>query len=105
MSVGDWNDLMPHTITVAELSGRDGYGAPAYGSEASYTARVIYKPTKVRGPEGNDVVAKGLVWISGTPTIDTEDRLTLPDGSTPPIMAVDRIPDEDGEHHVKVYFG
>jgi hypothetical protein len=105
MAVSDFLDLMPATISHAPLVSRDAFGLPTYGSDTEYRARVIYKPTHVRGPAANIVLAKGVVWIAGTPTIGSEDRLTLPDGTTPPILAAARIPDEDGDHHCKIYFG
>jgi len=34
-----------------------------------------------------------------------EDKITLPDGDTPKILRVDKMSDESGYHHIKVYFG
>lgn len=105
MSISDFTDLMPHTVSHSELASRDEYGAPTYGTETDYTARVLYKQQKVVRSDGREVLARGVMWIAGTPTIDPEDRITLPDDSTPVILAVERVPDESGIHHVKVYFG
>lgn len=106
MSISDFADMMPHTVTHEEFASRDEYGLPAYGSPASLKARVSYRPHKVRTPAGDEVVARGEVWLNtaGT-TVDTEDRITLPDGSTPPILSVDGLSDELGAHHAKVHFG
>ncbi len=104
--INDFADCMPHTITHEEFSGRDGYGKSLYGSSANYSARVVYKPTKVRTAEGREQLARGVVWILGAPEeVIPEDRITLPDGTTPTIMAVDIIADEKGDSHTKVYFG
>ncbi len=105
MPVSDFDDMMPHTVTVSEFSSRNAYGDANYGSAVSYTARVIYKDQLIKAKDGSQIMAKGMVWLSGTPTLSTEDLLTLPDGTTPPILSQSLIPDEDGSHHVKVFFG
>ena len=105
MSISDWSDMMPETVTHAELASRDAYGARNYGTPASYSVRVSYKPTLIRTTDGSEVVAKGFIWFQGTPNIDPEDQVTLPDGSTPPILAVERVSDQSGLHHTKLFFG
>ena len=96
--------MMPHTITHEESSSRNEYGKPNHGSAASYSARVVYKNDLVRADDGAEKVSKGYVWIQGTPSVTPQDRITLPDGTTPTILSVEEFPDEDGSHHVKVYF-
>lgn len=98
-------DLMTETVTHAAFTGRSEYGTPSYGAGTSYSCRITRKPTRIRMPDGSEAIAAAVVWIGGTPTIGASDQLTLPDGSTPPILRADRISDEDGPHHVKVYLG
>lgn len=106
MPIADWSDMMPHQITLAAVSSRDQYGKPTYGTAATYSARVNYKQTRiVNRTNGQDAIATGIVWISGTPTITIDDRITLPDGSTPVILNWETLADEDGAHHTKVFFG
>jgi hypothetical protein len=105
MAINDFLELMPHTVSHAELASRDAYGKPVYGSAVDYTARVLYKNQKVRAKDGSEVVARGVVWIGGTPTVSPDDQLTLPDGSTPIILSFEQYADEDGAHHTKIFFG
>ena len=105
MTVSDWSDLMPETVDVYSIASRDSYGSANYGTAASYSARVLRKPTRVVDVAGDEVMAKGVVWIAATETIDPEDAIELPDGTRPPILRIDRVPDESGDHHLKVYFG
>lgn len=105
MGVSDFTDMMPHTVTHATVASRDTYGAKTYNTATSYTARVTYKPTMVRSADGMEVLARGVVWLMGSPAVDPDDQITLPDSTTPPILAAELIPDEDGAHHTKVYFG
>ena len=105
MGIEDWSDLFPQTITHAEFAGRDDYGAPAYGSAVEYGARIVGKQKLIKKSDGSEAMSTSLIWILGSPTITTEDQITLPDGSTPPILSVEHFPDADGDHHSKAYLG
>lgn len=103
-------ELMPDTVSIQDVSSRDKYGKRSYGTAASYRARVREKLERIMNLEGREDWAKTKVWIApnadGTlPTLTTDSKVTLPDGSTPPILAIERIPDEDGYHHMVVWFG
>lgn len=104
MPISDWFDLMPDTITVEPFLSRDSYGVPSYSASTNYKSRVIQKPTRVLAANGEEVVAKGVIWVGASPGITAEDRITLPDGSTPPIISVSSIPDDSGDHHEKVFY-
>lgn len=105
MSIEDFLPLMPDTVWVSERVGQDTYGVPQYGSPVAYRARVVYREHRVRAGTGEEKVARGTVWIAGTPAITAEDQIELPDGRTPPVLSVDRFSDERGVHHVVVHFG
>ncbi len=106
----DFEDLMPHTVTIATVASRDEYNKRTYSTAVTYTARVLERMTRVVDREGRETIATHVVWIaphadSGAPALEPDAEITLPDGSTPPIIRVESIPDEDGDHHVKVYLG
>lgn len=105
MAIKDFLDMMPDTITHEPLTGRDDYGKPTHGASVEYPARVVYKAKWLEAKDGSQVLAKAIVWIGGIPTISPEDKIVLPDSTTPPILSIERYPDEDGLHHVKVFFG
>lgn len=106
MAIDDFADLMNATVTVEPFSSRGDYGDPTYGTAVSYSARVSYRQVRVRSRDGTESVARGAVWLRSSVAVDERDRLTLPDGSAPPILAVDRPGDADGSpHHTKVFFG
>jgi hypothetical protein len=102
----DFEELMPHTVTVASLSGlsTDGYGTETFGTATSYSARVIGKQHVVKSLTGIDETARTLVYIASTSTFPASAQYTLPDASTPEVLAVEAVPDEDGVHHIKVSF-
>jgi hypothetical protein len=99
--------LMPHTITVAGLASftTAGYGTPAFGSASTYTARVVGKQILVDTFRGTEELTKTVVWVKATSTFGPSDQITLPDGTTPELLAVETYPDEDGSHHQKLMFG
>ncbi len=98
--------LMPHTVTVQELTGKNADGSPTYSTSAvSYRARVVRANKQVRDGRGNTVMAGYFVWVASTGTLSPQALYTLPDGSQPPVFMVESFPDEDGTHHHKVVFG
>lgn len=107
MSIADWLDMMPHTVTTSVATGRDAYGKPTYSApSAAVRARVVYKSVEVAAGDGEQVMARGEVWLAGYfLSLKTNDRVNLPDGSSPPILSLEHIPDENGGHHTKVFFG
>ena len=105
MSIDDFLDCMPDTVIHSEFSSRDAYNVPTYGSPVSYSARVVEKPTWVRAFNGSEVVARGWVWIGAALIVNPQDQLQLPDGTTPPLLAAEHYPDENGDHHTKVFYG
>lgn len=103
--INEWLDLMPHTIIHTPQFSRTDYGKPVYAFPVSYRARVVFEEVNVRGDDGNIVVARGTVWINGTPFVKAEDKITLPDGTSPPVLNSTRYTDDQGIHHTRVYFG
>ena len=101
--------VLAQTLTVNRLSGvsTDGYGRPAYStSSISCRCRVTEKQHLVRPFEGEQEVASTVAWARSTSTFSPSDRITLPDGTMPRLLAVDEYRDEDGAlHHHTLHFG
>jgi hypothetical protein len=102
-------DVMTQTLTVTRLSGvsTDGYGRPTYSTSAlSRYCRVTEKQHLVRSFEGTQEVAGTIAWVRSTSTFSPSDRITLPDGTTPALLAIEEYRDQDGNiHHVTLHFG
>lgn len=106
MPISDWSELMAQTVTYATVASRDAYGKPTYATAVTYQARVVYKQTRiVNRINGQDAIATGTVWLAASILPSLDARITLPDGSTPTILNWEVFPDEDGDHHTKLYFG
>ena len=103
---------MDQTVTVSVHSGMNTYGDPQYSTgTASHKARVEGTQRLVKGPDGRDVMARTVVYVGYTtagvaPTITVQSKLTLPDATTPPIIAVDTLRMRSGgTDHQVVYLG
>ena len=101
-------DLMPDTLKVNVLVGSDtgGYGIPAYSTAAfSYRCRVVEKQTLVHTFEGDEQVARTIIWVKSSSTFGPWDKITMPDGSLLRLVAVEDYRDEVGAHHQKLFGG
>jgi len=102
----EFEELMPTNVTVSALSGlsTDGYGTATFTTGTSYKARVLGKQHLVRSFAGVEETAKTKVWISSTSTFAPSVQVTLPDGTTPELLALEAVPDQDGVHHTMASF-
>ena len=102
----DFEEFMPSGITVADLASlsTDGYGDATFGSGTTYKARVVGKQHLIRNFAGIEETARTMVWVASTSTFPALSQYTLLDGSTPELLAVQAVPDEDGVHHIKLSF-
>lgn len=102
--IDEFSDCFPDTATWKALSTRDEFGAPTFGAGTSYSGRLVRRHKMVRDAAGEEVLSTAHFWFQGAPAIDPDDEVTLSDGTTPPIVAIERVPDEDGACYTKVYF-
>lgn len=99
-------ELMPETVTVYARASASAYGVDSYStSGTSVRARWVQRPGEVRTRDGNVVTYMSVLWLASTGTIRPSAKIVLPDNTAPPIALIERVPDEDGTHHHKVYFG
>jgi len=103
--VSEWLDLMPSTVTISTSASLNRYGVPTYGAARSARARITVSHEQVIDAQGNAVISHTTIWVASTAAIAPTDKVTLPDGRTPPILRVERQSDEAGWHHTKVYLG
>lgn len=93
------SDLVPqwaHQSVVVELStGFDSYGNPSTGTASTYQAIIIQTNKMVRDRSGNQVVSSCQIFFPSTATVAHEAKITLPDGTQPPILNIGSYPDFD----------
>jgi hypothetical protein len=102
-----FEDLMPDGASVKSLTSisTDGYGTPVYGTASTYKARFLRKQTLVRTFAGTEELARSVVWIASTSTFAPDVEITVSGSTLGPLMSLEAVPDEDGVHHVKAFFG
>lgn len=95
--------LMPHTVTIAHKTGQDQYGAPTWGVATSWQARVESMVKMVRDANGLQAVSQSQVYLAGVAGTGIRDKVTLPNGTSPPILSVLTMPDETGNSYEVIY--
>ena len=97
--------MLTSTITVEPYSSQDVYGVVTFGTAVSMPARIAEKPELIRATDGREVVAGSTAWVDpASVIIGARDRVTLPDGTTPTVLSVERIPDERGRVCTRIRF-
>lgn len=88
--------LLNQTVTIASRSSRDMYGVATWAAGTTYPARVSpYKPL-IQAETTDAAPVSGQVHLDGNVPVTSEDRILLPDGSTPTIVRVDKYTDVNG---------
>ena len=78
--------------------------SPAGETPSKWSARVVYVEHKTTDDAGQEIVARGKVYLGGVFSVTTKHRVTLPDGTQPPIVRVQKYPDEGGDDHEVISF-
>jgi hypothetical protein len=102
--IEDLLDMLPHKVRLESLMGGDLYNKPGYGNPVEVVARVVYEEQKTTDDTGQEIVARGKVYLGGVFGVTPKHRVTLPDGSQPPIVRVQKFPDETGDDHEVILF-
>lgn len=101
----DFGDVCNQEITVRLRSGHDQWGkAAAPGVPTTMKARVVFgRRLDLRvDPISRDERTRVTVWTGPTPSLSPEDEVTLPDGTKPLLLTVDKYPDETGVLYYQV---
>ena len=99
------------TVAIREPTGTGTYGEPTYVGATTLTvpAWISRKPREVRTHQGEERVSSAEISLGhpsagvAVPRPTPEAELTLPDGTTPLILAVASITDPDGDIHTQVF--
>lgn len=98
--------MMPDTVTVYPKSALDNYGKRSWSATGtSYNCRIQATSGLMRDAEGREVVVTATIYLYGAPTLTTDHKVVLPDGSTPVIVAVNTNNDDTGAHHTVIKVG
>lgn len=102
----DLLELMSQTVDVEPCVGQNVHGEASYGPPVRLPARVVDRLRLVRDAAGKEMLSTTTVYVGAAdPAMSPGDRVTLPDGRRPPILAVARYPDEEGGCYQELYLG
>lgn len=103
----DFDELLGDTVVVSALSSfsTDGYMVATYAAGSTYLGRHVRKTELVRTFEGTEALSRSQVWVASTSTFAPSSKVTVAGSTVGPIMSIEAYPDEDGVHHLKVFFG
>jgi hypothetical protein len=96
---------MTVNFTHAPHTGFDANGTPAFGTGTTVKGVWDARQRLVRLPDGREVVSRGTAIVPATPAISVQDRLTLPDGSTPVLLEVRPYQGASTRYFQEVIFG
>lgn len=82
---------------------KNAYGAVQYGLSVAYPAQVSGDVRMVRTAAGNEQVSNTTIIVAADTPLTTDDRLTLPDGTRPPVLSIATKPDAAGNLVREVY--
>jgi hypothetical protein len=93
------------TVSIASATTEyDSYGNPIPNAAVNVTALVQYNTRAAIDREGKQKVSSCQILLTGASTISIDDKITLPDGSQPIIISIEKTVDFDGNtEYVKVY--
>lgn len=99
----DFLELFTDTIVIEPHVGYDEYGQPTYGPPVTYPCQS--QSIFFRGVEKDMVqeVPWGQIFIPGDAPMSLTSRITLSDGSQPPLSGIMPAYDDHGLHHWEVY--
>ena len=105
----NFEKYMPDTVTVTKFSSKDERGNKTYSGATTHYARIEYRQHIVINAQGQDVPARGTVYLAASssgafPLATPDDQLTLPDASTPPILSVTRANTTSRAQHEAIHF-
>lgn len=105
----EFEDCFPHKIRyTAPTTALDGYGNITFaGSNSTFNGIVQYENKLIRSQDGTEKLSTSQVIINATGVVHPEGLWYLPDSTGTPVIVlqVDRLTDEDGQHHIEIMFG
>ena len=98
----DLRAMLRQEVLIARRTGANVLNEPTYGVATAYAAMVVERIKRVRTISGEEKVSTATVYVDSDGQITPLDRITLPDGTSPPILAVGSYPDpETGRAYIQ----
>lgn len=102
----EFAELMASSVTLYAPSGTDNYGKRSYSGTGTAVIGRLQNDVRIKlDIHGRDITPWGKFYCYGTPTVTTEYKCVLSDGTVVDLIKVDENEDETGAHHTVLYFG
>jgi len=99
--MGELDEVLNQSVTIETFNAIDEYGDPSYNVGVVYKAMVQRRVKMIRDFKANEAVSTCSVLMDGPVSAILDkfgrDRITLPDGTKPLIMAIEDGIDDTGE--------
>ena len=97
-------DCSTDQIMVAPPTTMSSYGALGFSDVKQFFTAYEEPGTRlVQTAQGVQEIATSTLYVmSSSASIAIDARITLPDGRVPKIIRVDKINDEQGQHHLEI---
>ena len=96
--------MLTDTVQVAAVLGRDPYGVVQYGVPVERPGRLRQRMVTVFLATGRQVVSETKLYVDGTPPLQGDEQITLPDGQVLPVQGFETHHDEHGNVDHYVFF-
>ena len=103
-----FRELFSETVTLYAPTTTDVYGKRSHVSASAATtapAHYVSEEELLHTQDGREVIQTGKIYLYGTYTVNTNYKIVLDDGSSPPIIGVDQPHDQNGAHHTVIRVG
>lgn len=100
----DFYKFLNETVLVYIRTGLSSAGGkPTYGIQTSYQCRIEHTPHMVRAATGEQVVSSTAINFPTVINIQPHDKIVLPDGTQPVILAIEQETNEYGPYRLVVH--
>lgn len=93
------------TVAISPYSGMDGFGQSTFSAAVDHKCLIVQKNVKTFAADGAEVVSSTQIYLDGSASISVNDKIVLPDSSSPRILNVGISNDiRDGSAYMKVIY-
>jgi hypothetical protein len=97
--------LLTQTLTIEPFVGEDRYSKKTYGPAFTCPAWINPMPRRTTDKIQDTAWQITQAIVPDDVTITMQDRITMPDGSQPPLLEIAEGYDNNGLHHYELMFG
>lgn len=97
--------LLKESLSIYAFSSRNSDNEFTYAASATTVAcRIQHRRVVIQTDEARQVMSTTQIYVDGATSIGANDKIVLPDGTIPKIMAIYKTPDETGAAYYKCIY-